>query len=180
MELAHSVNPSHWEVNYKQVMYGHVYILIFPKSTGIPQLVTVTPVNCTTVAVSWSEVQCFNVSGAVTHYLVQYQSMHGRAVQNTVTDGPVNETTVSGLTPDASLYTFRVAAVNNQTTGPFSNFVDLATAEGMQGDFECSCLVYVIFNFNYTTHIPTDGPGNVMYHVHTRDNSPSTCVSNEM
>ena len=84
MELAHSLNSSHWEVNYKQVMYGHVYILIFPKSTGIPQLVTVTPVNCTTVAVSWSEVQCFNGSGAVTHYLVQYQSMHGRAVQNTV------------------------------------------------------------------------------------------------
>ena len=89
-------------------------------------MVTVTPVNSTTVTVSWSEVQCFNGSGAVTHYLVQYQSMCGGAVQNNVTDGPVNESTVSGLTPNASLYTFQVAAVNNQTTGPFGNFVVLS------------------------------------------------------
>ena len=96
----------------------------------------VTPVNPTTVTVSWSEVQCFNGSGVVTHYLVQYQSMCGGAVQNVTTSAPVHETTISRLTPNASLYTFRVAAVHNQNVGSFSHLVDLATSVGMEGDFE--------------------------------------------
>ena len=83
-------------------------------------MVTVTPDNSTTVTVSWSEVQCFNGSGAVTHYLVQYQSMCDGAVQNVTTGGPVQN--VSGLTPNVALYTFRVAAVGaSQKIGPFSN-----------------------------------------------------------
>ena len=57
------------------------------------------------------------------------------AIQNVTTSGLVHETTVSGLTPNASLYTFQVAAVNNQNIGPFSNLVDLAISAGMQGDF---------------------------------------------
>ena len=88
--------------------------------TGAPQLVVVSPVNSTTVTVSWSEVQCFNGSGAVTHYLVQYHSMFGGAVQNVTTDGIAQ--TISGLTPNIAVYTFRVAAVaTNQMIGPFSN-----------------------------------------------------------
>ena len=80
----------------------------------------VSPVNSTTVTVSWSEVQCFNGSGAVTHYLVQYQSMCGGIVQN-VTTGTVN-VTVLGLTPNAAIYKFRVAAVEAYgATGPSSN-----------------------------------------------------------
>ena len=79
----------------------------------------VTPVNSTTVNVSWSEVQCFNESGAVTHYLVQYWSICGRAVQNVTTGGIVQ--TFSGLIPNY-VYTLRVAAVGmNQKIGPFSN-----------------------------------------------------------
>ena len=84
-----------------------------------PQLVMVTPVNSTTVTVSWSEVQCFNGSGPVTHYLLQYQSMCGRAVQNVTTNGTVQ--TVSGLAPNAAVYIFRVAAVGaRQKIGLFS------------------------------------------------------------
>ena len=78
-----------------------------------------TPVNSTTVNVSWSEVQCFNESGAVTHYLVQYWSICGGAVQNVTTSGTMQ--TFSGLTPNY-VYTFRVAAVGaSQKMGPFSN-----------------------------------------------------------
>ena len=40
-------------------------------------------------------------------------------MQNVATDGPVHESTVSGLTPNASLYKFQVAAAHNETTGPF-------------------------------------------------------------
>ena len=104
----------------------------FLDCTGAPQQVAVTAVNSITVNVSWSEVQCFNGSGAVTHYLVQYKSMCGGAVQNVTTGGPVHETIVSGLTPNASLYTFQVAAVHNEITGPFSHLVDLGTSAGMQ------------------------------------------------
>ena len=80
----------------------------------------VVPVNSTTVNVSWSEVQCFNGSGAVTHYLVQYQSMCDGAVQNVTASGTIE--TVSGLMPNVAVYTFQVAAVGtNQEIGPFSN-----------------------------------------------------------
>ena len=87
---------------------------------GTPQLVTVTPVNSTTVTISWSEVQRFNGSGAVTHYLVQYQpTCCSGAVQNIKTDGLVQ--VVSGLTPNVA-YTFQVAAVGaSHMIGPFGN-----------------------------------------------------------
>ena len=85
-------------------------------------MVTVTPVNSTTVTVSWSEVQCFNGSETVTHYLVQYWSSCGSAVQNVTTSGMIR--TFSGLTPNY-VYTFRVAAVGaGQKIGPFSNVVN--------------------------------------------------------
>ena len=104
----------------------------FLDCTGAPQQVAVSTVNSITVNVSWCEVQCFNGSEAVTHYLVQYQSMCGGAVQNVTTGSLVHETIVSGLTPNASLYTFQVAAVHNEITGPFSHLVDLGTSAGME------------------------------------------------
>ena len=83
---------------------------------------TVTPANSTSVTVSWSEVKCFNGSGAVTHYLVQYQSMCGGAVQNVTTNSLVHTVNISGLALNVSEYTFRVAAVGaSQKIGPFSN-----------------------------------------------------------
>ena len=87
----------------------------------------VSPVNSTTMTVSWSEVQCFNGSGVVTHYLVQYHSMFGGTVQNVTTDDTVQ--TISGLTPNITVYTFRVAAVaTNWVTGPFSNPANTSAA----------------------------------------------------
>ena len=83
----------------------------------------VTPVNSTTVVLSWSEVQCFSGSGAITHYLVQYQSSCcGGTVPNVTSDGLVQ--VVSGLTPN-TVYTFQVAAVGgSHEIGPFSNPVN--------------------------------------------------------
>ena len=81
----------------------------------------VSLVNPITVIISWSEVQCFDGSGAVTHYLVQYQC--DGTVQDVTMDGIVQ--TVSGLTPNAAMYTFRVAAVGiNEMIGPFSDPVN--------------------------------------------------------
>ena len=81
-------------------------------------MMVITPVNSTTVNVSWSEVQCFNGSETVTHYLVQYQSLCGGAVQNVTTSGLIQN--VSGLTLNC-VYTFQVAAVDaSQRIGLFS------------------------------------------------------------
>ena len=89
----------------------------------------VTPVNSTTVTVSWSEVQCFNESETVTHYLVHYQSLCGGAVQNVTTSGLIQN--VAGLTLNVAVYTFRVAAVGSgQKMGPLSNPVN-ASLRGM-------------------------------------------------
>ena len=83
----------------------------------------ITPVNSTTVNVSWSQVQCFNGSGAVTHYLVQYWSICGGAVQNVTTSGIIQ--TFSGLMIPNYVYTFRVAAVGaSQKMGPFSKLAN--------------------------------------------------------
>ena len=83
----------------------------------------VTPVNSTTVTVSWSDAQCFNGSEAVTHYTVQYWSICGGVVQNVTTNGTVQ--VVSGLAQNVAVYTFRVAAVGSgQKMGPFSNPVN--------------------------------------------------------
>ena len=124
MEPACSVNPSHWEVNDKQT-FGCMKCILTIFIVGAPQhpqVVIATPVNSSTVTVSWSEIQCFNGSGAVTHYLVQYQSLCDGVVQNVTTSGTVQ--TVSGLTPNC-VYTFRVAAVGaGEKAGPFSNPVN--------------------------------------------------------
>ena len=82
-------------------------------------MLVVSPMNSTVVNVSWSGIQCFSGSEAVTQYLVQYQSTCDGGVQNVTTSGTVQ--TVSGLTPNC-VYTFRVAAVGaGQKMGPFSN-----------------------------------------------------------
>ena len=92
--------------------------------TGAPQLLVVSPMNSTVVNVSWSEIQCFNGSGAVAHYIVQYQSLYDGAVQNVTTSGLVQ--TVSGLEPNC-VYTFQVAAVGaGDIMGPFSNPVNVS------------------------------------------------------
>ena len=84
-----------------------------------PQLLVVTPVNSTVVNVSWSEIQCLNGSEAVTHYIVQYQSLLNGAVQSITTNCTVH--VISDLRPNY-VYTFRVAAVGaSQKIGPFSN-----------------------------------------------------------
>ena len=88
-----------------------VYLLFVFTCTETQQVVTVTPVNSTTVTVSWSEVQCFNGSGTVTHYLVQYWSSCGGAVKNVTTNSLVQN--VSGLEPNIAVYIFQVAAVGS-------------------------------------------------------------------
>ena len=53
------------------------------------------------------------------------QSMFGRIIQNITMDSIVQ--TVSGLTPNATAYTFRVAAIGiDQMIGPFSDTANVS------------------------------------------------------
>lgn len=92
----------------------------------------VTVINPTTVTVSWSDVQCFNGSGAVSHYLVQCRSIYDGAIRTVATNSSEQETIVSGLSPNFALWTFRVAAVYNQSIGPFSKFFNSTVSLGKQ------------------------------------------------
>ena len=101
------------------IQHSTVTFIAHSTSTGAPQLVMITPMNSTTVSVSWSEVQCFNGSGAVNHYLVQYRSSCGGVVQSVTTSDTM--WTFSSWIPNY-VYTFQVAAVGvSQKIGPFGN-----------------------------------------------------------
>ena len=84
----------------------------------------ITPMNSTTLTISWSEVQCLNGSETVTHYLVQYQFLCGGSVKNVTTSGLIQN--ISGLTPNC-VYSFQVAAVGaSQKMGLFSKHADVS------------------------------------------------------
>ena len=77
------------------------------------------------VSVSWSQIRCIERNGPITNYTVEFQEVGGALIPGVV----VNETfTISGLTPHTN-YIFRVAAVNNNGTGPFTNVTSILTEE---------------------------------------------------
>ena len=105
----------------------HVPNLRLNNTNFFSVLVQVSPLNSTTVSVSWNEVRCFNGSGTVTHYLVQYHSICSGSVHNVTTDGTVQN--ISGLTPNNAVYTFQVVVVGtNQMIGPFSNPANISVS----------------------------------------------------
>ena len=78
---------------------------------------------------SWSTIECIERNGEITNYITVVFHEQGGAV----IPGEVNVMdrtfTASGLTPHTN-YIFRVAGVNNNGTGPYSNGIVIATAEG--------------------------------------------------
>ena len=134
MELVHSVKLSHLGVMHQVRSTSSLCIICEPLfiPTGAPWLVMVTVINPTTVTVSWSEVKCFNGSRAVTHYLVQCRSIYDGAIRNVATNSSEQDTIVSKLNPNFAQWTFRVAAVYNQSIGPFSNFFNSTVSLGKQ------------------------------------------------
>ena len=74
---------------------------------------------------SWTQIGCINRNGPITSYTVEFQEMGGALIHGVV----VNRTfTANGLTPYTN-YTFRVAGVNDNGTGPFSNVTSILTEE---------------------------------------------------
>ena len=79
------------------------------------------------VSVSWSTIECIERNGEITNYTVVFQEQGGAVIPGEV--NVMDRTfTASGLTPHTN-YTFRVAGVNSNGTGPYTNISGILTDE---------------------------------------------------
>ena len=126
-------------------MYVILHTIIAP--AGPPRDVTPSTTSGS-VSVSWSTIDCIERNGVITNYTVVFQEQGGVVIpsepnqctfQNDfhwssccITTLEMNvmdrNFTVSGLTPHTN-YTFRVAGVNSNGTGPYSNVITVVTDE---------------------------------------------------
>ena len=94
--------------------------------TGVPRNVTYT-VTSTSVNLNWLQIECIERNGAITDYTVVFQEQGGAVISDEV--NVMDRTfTASGLTPHKT-YIFRVAGVNSNGTGPYSNDITVLTDE---------------------------------------------------
>ena len=93
--------------------------------TAPPHIINFPSTTSRSVSVSWMQIRCIERNGPITNYTVEFQKVGGALILGVV----VNRTfTASGLTPYTN-YTFRVAGVNDNGTGPFSNVTSIQTEE---------------------------------------------------
>ena len=100
------------------------FILVAP--TRPPRDVTPSTTS-RSVSVSWRTIECIERNGVITNYTVVFQEQGGAVIPGEV--NVMDRTfTASGLTPHTN-YTFRVAGVNSNGTGPYSNVTVILTDE---------------------------------------------------
>ena len=105
-------------------MQAVIIVPIVP--TGAPRNVTFT-VTSTNVNINWRQIDCIERNGVITDYTVVFQEQGGAVIPGEV--NVMDRTfTASGLTPHAN-YTFRVAGVNSNGTGPYTNGTMVTTEE---------------------------------------------------
>ena len=87
--------------------------------------------SSTHVSINWRQIDCIECNGVITDYTVVFQKQGGDVIP-----GEVNVTdrtfTASGLAPHTN-YIFRVAGVNSNGTGPYSNGIIVLTDEDGNG-----------------------------------------------
>ena len=77
------------------------------------------------VSVSWNAIDCIERNGVITGYKIEFQEQGGARILGEV----VNEMfSIHGLIPHTN-YTFRVAGVNSNGTGPYSDITNILTNE---------------------------------------------------
>ena len=101
-------------------------------------------VTARSVNVSWNEIECIERNGMITNYTVVFSSSGGSVISGVLM---VNERrfTASELTPFTN-YTFQVAGINGNGTGPLSNVTIIQTAEDSML-IQSSCYKNNIYNF---------------------------------
>ena len=94
--------------------------------SGPPRDVTPSTTS-RSVSVSWSNIYCIERNGVITDYTVVFQEQGGAVVPGEV--NVMDRTfTASGLIPHTN-YIFRVAGVNSNGQGPYSNDITVLTDE---------------------------------------------------
>ena len=92
--------------------------------SGTPQSLEGMFVHLTEVLLKWRELTCIQQNGLITGYTVWYYANCGVDRNMQKKKSVVNTTMINGLTPNFD-YVFRVAAVNVNGTGPFSEPITL-------------------------------------------------------
>ena len=82
-----------------------------------------TQITSRRVILSWPLVDCLERNGVITGYTVEFREEGGAMIPGEV-EGQTF--TARGLTPHTN-YTFRVAGVNSNGTGPFSDIFIIST-----------------------------------------------------
>ena len=119
------------------------FILVAP--TRPPHDVTPSTTS-RSVSVSWSTIECIERNGVITNYTVVFQEQGGAVIPCEV--NVMDRTfTASGLTPHTN-YTFRVAGVNSNGTGPYSNVTVILTDE----DGNNSINLFLCLNAHFFSH----------------------------
>ena len=84
-------------------------------------------VTSTSVNINWRLIDCIERNGVITNYTVVFQEQGGAVISGEV--NVMDRTfTASRLTPHTN-YIFRVAGVNSNGTGPYSNDITVHTVE---------------------------------------------------
>ena len=104
------------------VMHQYTENMIIENFTSAPTAspnINTLSTTSRSVNVSWIQVRCIERNGPITDYTVEFRDVGGALIPGSVVDRTF---TASGLTPYTNYYTFKVAGVNNNGTGPFSVF----------------------------------------------------------
>ena len=105
-------------VYYKKFSMLNNSLLLSGPPTGAPLLQPPVVINLTAIRLSWEEVKCTQSNGVITGYNIQYHSnKEPQSVFLNVT--AVTNVTITGLT-EFRLYYIRVAAINSNGIGPYS------------------------------------------------------------
>ena len=73
----------------------------------------------------WGAIECIKRNGIITGYVVEFQEQGGEAIAGVLVDMRFSST---GLTPGTP-YIFRVAGVNVNGTGPFTDNITIFSAD---------------------------------------------------
>ena len=117
----------------------------FTAPTGAPRTGSFL-VNSRSIIINWQMLVCIERNGVITNYTVVFQEQGGAVIPGEV--NVMDRTfTDSGLTPHKN-YTFRVAGVNSNGAGPYTNVMLILTDEdGITTNF-VSFSIITFFSLN--------------------------------
>ena len=133
LHLGSHLQVAIWSFQHSvQVIHDHtcmhrVFILYYFNSPHRSTTWSILHIDLYKCNINWLEIDCIDRNGVITSYRVLFQVQGGAVIPGEV--NVMDRTfTASGLTPHKN-YVFRVAGVNSNSTGPYSNEITVLTDE---------------------------------------------------